>query len=67
MVSRILDEEAIFPFAGGIPSFETRSKYLDQICAGDINLQQRIGLPQQHPAWFRPLSGSSSSALIDRQ
>lgn len=42
MSSRQLDEEAVFHVARGIPDHETRSKYLDQICEGDLNLRSRV-------------------------
>jgi serine/threonine protein kinase len=42
MASRQLDEEAIFHVARRIGDSDARSQYLDQICAGDIHLRQRV-------------------------
>jgi serine/threonine protein kinase/tetratricopeptide (TPR) repeat protein len=42
MTSRQLDEEAIFHVARAIPSPEARSAYLDQICANDQALRDRV-------------------------
>ena len=42
MPNRKLDEEAIFHVARKIPDPETQAKYLDQICAGDQPLRERV-------------------------
>ena len=42
MTNRQLDEEAIFHVARNIDKLETRSQYLDQICAGDLALKERV-------------------------
>ncbi len=42
MASQQLDEEEIFHVAKSIPEAECRSKYLDQICAGDMALRERV-------------------------
>ena len=42
MVSRQLDEEQIFHVAREIPNRKTRTAYLDQICAGDHGLRERV-------------------------
>jgi tetratricopeptide (TPR) repeat protein len=42
MTNRQLDEERIFHVARGITDEETRAEYLDQICAGDQALRQRV-------------------------
>jgi hypothetical protein len=42
MASRQLDEEAIFHVARQIPDLQARSTYLDQICAGDLGLRDRV-------------------------
>ena len=42
MASRQLDEEAIFHVARDIVNPESRAKYLEQICAGDLNLRNRV-------------------------
>ena len=44
MSSRQLDEERIFRVARDIPNPNTRAEYLDQICAGDQALHDRIGV-----------------------
>ena len=42
MSSQQLDEEAIFQVAKDIPVLESRSSYLDQVCAGDQALRERV-------------------------
>lgn len=42
MASRQLDEEAIFLVARGIADTVTRIRYLEQICAGDPKLRERV-------------------------
>lgn len=42
MTSRQLDEEAVFHVARVIPTSEARSVYLDQACAGDQALRERV-------------------------
>ncbi len=42
MASRQLDEEAIFHTARKIDNAEARSEYLDQVCAGDRPLRERV-------------------------
>ena len=42
MTSRQLDEEAIFHIARDIGTPENRSTYLDQVCAGDAALRERV-------------------------
>ena len=42
MAQRQLDKEAVFHAARQIPKPEARSDYLDQICAGDMNLRRRV-------------------------
>jgi len=42
MSSHQLDEEAIFHTARKIDNNEARLEYLDQICAGDLNLRGRV-------------------------
>ncbi|NLY00082.1 MAG: hypothetical protein GXY83_28620 [Rhodopirellula sp.] len=42
MASRQLDEEAIFHVARGLADAELRSTYLDQACAGDHSLRERV-------------------------
>ena len=42
MASRQLDEEAIFHTARKIDEPEARGEYLDQICAGDQPLRERV-------------------------
>ena len=42
MNKRDLDEERIFHIARQIPATEARDKYLDQICAGDQALRERV-------------------------
>ena len=37
-----LDEEAIFHLAKRIPALEDRETYLDQVCAGDQSLRNRV-------------------------
>ena len=44
MTNRQLDEEAIFHIARGIQDCQIRSDYLDQICAGDPSLRERVEL-----------------------
>ena len=49
MSSRQLDEERIFHVARDIPNPNTRAEYLDQICAGDQALRDRVvALLQAH-------------------
>ncbi len=42
MASRQLDEEAIFHIARQLEDAQSRSAYLDQICAGDQALRERV-------------------------
>jgi tetratricopeptide (TPR) repeat protein len=42
MASRQLDEERIFHTARKLPDHEARADYLDQICAGDWALRERV-------------------------
>ena len=42
MSSRQLDEERIFHVARDISNPDTRAEYLDQICAGDQALHDRV-------------------------
>lgn len=42
MTNRQLDEERIFHVARDIANAESRSEYLDQICAGDQALRERV-------------------------
>ena len=42
MASRQLDEEAIFHIARQLADAESRSTYLDEICAGDQALRERV-------------------------
>lgn len=42
MTNRQLDEEAIFHLARKIPNSDDRAIYLDQICAGDRALRERV-------------------------
>jgi serine/threonine protein kinase len=42
MTSPQLDEEAIFHIARSIPDLSVRGAYLDQICAGDLVLRERV-------------------------
>ena len=42
MASRQLDEEAIFHVARKLTDPADRAEYLDQICAGDIGLRNRV-------------------------
>ena len=42
MTSRQLDEEAIFQSHGNSLTQNLRSTYLDQVCAGDAPLRERV-------------------------
>ena len=42
MASRQLDEEAIFHIARQLASADARATYLDQVCAGDAPLRERV-------------------------
>jgi WD40 repeat protein/serine/threonine protein kinase len=42
MTNRQLDEETIFHIARKMPDLEARAAYLNQICAGDLNLRRRV-------------------------
>ena len=42
MDSRQLDEEAIFHIARQLASADARATYLDQVCAGDASLRDRV-------------------------
>ena len=42
MPSRQLDEERIFHTARKIDNCEARDEYLDQVCAGDQPLRERV-------------------------
>ena len=42
MVPKPRDEEAIFKLAGRIPSQEARIEYLQQVCAEDQTLVERV-------------------------
>ena len=42
MANRQLDEEAVFHVARDISNPGSRSKYLDQVCAGDLGLRERV-------------------------
>ena len=42
MTNRQLDEEAIFHVAREIPNRDVRATYLDQVCAGDAPLRERV-------------------------
>lgn len=42
MSSQQLDEEAIFHVVRGIPDPDTRAVYLNQTCAGDQALRERV-------------------------
>ena len=57
MNSRQLDEEAIFHVARGIPEPDLRSTYLDQVCAGDQALRERVqallGVHQKESAFLK--------------
>ena len=42
MTNRQLDEERIFHLARKQPDIDARTEYLDQVCAGDQNLRERV-------------------------
>ena len=42
MNNRQLDEEAIFHIARQLTSGDARATYLDQVCAGDASLRERV-------------------------
>ena len=42
MASRQLDEERIFNVAREIPKLEAHTEYLEQVCAGDQSLRDRV-------------------------
>jgi serine/threonine protein kinase len=60
MNNRRLDEEAIFHIARQLTSGEARATYLDQVCAGDASLRERVeallGIHEQEPSFLN--SGS---------
>jgi hypothetical protein len=42
MNNRQLDEEAVFHIARQLASADARATYLDQVCAGDASLRERV-------------------------
>ena len=54
MASRQLDEEAIFHVARGLSQPEERAEYLNDVCADDQHLRERVeellGAQQQEDA-----------------
>ncbi len=58
MISQQLDEEAIFQVAKDIPVLESRSSYLDQVCAGDQALRERVEA-------LLAVQGEMAATLID--
>jgi serine/threonine protein kinase/tetratricopeptide (TPR) repeat protein len=58
MPDRRLDEEEIFHVARKIPDPEAQAKYLDQICAGDASLRERVEallrIHEQDQAFLNP-------------
>ena len=42
MASQQLDDEQIFHIARRLPDEATRAQYLDQVCAGDLALRERV-------------------------
>ncbi|NLS93085.1 MAG: serine/threonine protein kinase, partial [Planctomycetaceae bacterium] len=61
MASRQLDEEAIFHIARKIDDTETRVAYLDQICADDQDLRNRVeellGVHEQESEFLKSSAG----------
>jgi serine/threonine protein kinase len=74
MASRQLDEEAIFHVARQIPSAEVRAVYLDQVCAGDKALKERVGallnVHEEEDAFLKsddgPVTTTDQSPLAER-
>ncbi|MHB8953116.1 MAG: serine/threonine protein kinase [Pirellulaceae bacterium] len=62
MASRQLDEEAIFHIARQLTSADARATYLDQVCAGDASLRDRVEallkIHEQDQAFLNPDSPS---------
>ena len=71
MPDRRLDEEEIFHVARKITDPETQAKYLDQICAGDQPLRERVEallkVHEQEQAFLKPEAESAADRGVSRR